>query len=71
YDDLVKGALRGMLDTLDPHSEYMEPRKYSELRKDTEGEYGGVGIVVSVRDGRITVLMPMEDSPGHRAGIRA
>ncbi len=71
YDELVKGALKGMLNTLDPHSEYMEPRKYEELRKDTEGEYGGVGIVVSVRTDRITVVNPMEGSPGFEAGILA
>jgi carboxyl-terminal processing protease len=71
YDDLVRGALKGMLNTLDPHSEYMEPRKYDDLRKDTEGEYGGVGIVVSVRTGRVTVVTPMEGTPGFEAGILA
>ena len=71
YDELVDGALKGMLNTLDPHSEFMEPRKYDNLKKDTEGEYGGVGIVVSVKDGRLTVVAPMEDTPGFRAGIRA
>lgn len=71
YDDLVKGALKGMLNTLDPHSEYMEPRKYDDLKKDTEGEYGGVGIVVSVRTGKVTVVSPMEGSPGFEAGILA
>jgi carboxyl-terminal processing protease len=71
YDELVRGALKGMLNTLDPHSEYMEPRKYDDLRKDTEGEYGGVGIVVSVRTGRVTVVTPMEGSPGYEAGMLA
>ncbi len=71
YDELVKGALKGMLNTLDPHSEYMEPRKYEDLRKDTEGEYGGVGIVVSVRNGKITVVTPMDGTPGFEAGILA
>ena len=41
--ELVYAALRGMLNTLDPHSEFMEPQKFDELRKDTEGQYGGVG----------------------------
>ena len=71
YDTLVKGALKGMLNTLDPHSEYMEPRKYDELRKDTEGEYGGVGLVVSIRSDRITVVTPMEGTPGEKAGVLA
>lgn len=71
YDDLVRGALKGMLNTLDPHSEYMEPRKYDDLKKDTEGEYGGVGIVVSVRSGRVMVVTPMEGTPGYEAGILA
>src|SRR3982751_5525260 len=43
YQELIYGALRGMLNTLDPHSEFMEPVKYDDLRKDTQGEFGGVG----------------------------
>src|SRR6476620_419545 len=48
YQDLIHGALKGMLNTLDPHSEFMEPIKYDELKKDTQGEFGGVGIVVQL-----------------------
>ena len=69
YQDLIHGALRGMLSTLDPHSEFMEPVKYDELKKDTQGEFGGVGIVISIKDGYLTVVSPMEDTPGFRAGI--
>ena len=69
YQDLIHGALRGMLSTLDPHSEFMEPIKYDELKKDTQGEFGGVGIVISMKDGYLTVVAPMEDTPGFRAGI--
>jgi carboxyl-terminal processing protease len=69
YEALINGALKGMLSTLDPHSEFMDPQKYEELRKDTEGAFGGVGIVVGIRDGFVTVVSPIEDSPGHRAGI--
>jgi carboxyl-terminal processing protease len=69
YQDLVYGALKGMLNTLDPHSEFMEPEKYKELQNDTQGAFGGLGIVISMKDNFITVVAPMEDSPGSRAGI--
>ncbi len=69
YQDLMRGALRGMISTLDPHSEYMEPRKFDEMRKDTEGVFGGVGIVVVQKDNFLTVVAPMEDTPSFRAGI--
>ena len=71
YRDLIHGALKGMLSTLDPHSEFMEPPKYDELKKDTQGEFGGVGVVVSTKDGFLTVVAPMEDTPGFKAGILA
>src|SRR6266481_4066043 len=69
YQDLIHGALKGMLNTLDPHSEFMEPIKYDELKKDTQGEFGGVGIVISMKDNFLTVVAPMDDTPGFRAGI--
>ncbi|MBI2928956.1 MAG: S41 family peptidase [Verrucomicrobia bacterium] len=69
YQDLIYGALKGMLNTLDPHSEFMEPVKYDELKKDTEGTFGGVGIVIGLRDNVLTVIAPMEDTPGWKAGI--
>src|SRR6266436_182889 len=69
YQDLVYGALKGMLNTLDPHSEFMEPEKYKELQSDTQGAFGGLGIVISMKDNFITVVAPMEDSPGFKAGI--
>src|SRR3954468_362390 len=69
YQDLVYGALKGMLNTLDPHSEFMEPEKYKELQNDTQGTFGGLGIVISMKDNFITVVTPMEDSPGSRAGV--
>src|SRR5882724_7043716 len=69
YQDLIHGALKGMLNTLDPHSEFMELSKYDELKKDTSGEFGGVGIVISMKDGHVTVVAPMEDTPGFKAGI--
>jgi carboxyl-terminal processing protease len=69
YQDLVRGALKGMLNTLDPHSEYMEPSKFEELKKDTEGAFGGVGLVVNIMSNYVTVVEPIEDTPGQRAGI--
>ncbi len=69
YQELIHGALKGMLSTLDPHSEFMEPVKYDELKKDTQGEFGGVGIVISMKDNFITVVSPMDDTPGFRAGV--
>src|SRR5712691_2498779 len=69
YQELVYGALKGMLNTLDPHSEFMEPEKYKELQNDTQGAFGGLGIVISMKDDYITVVAPMEDTPGAKAGI--
>ncbi|HTG43121.1 MAG TPA: carboxyl-terminal protease, partial [Verrucomicrobiae bacterium] len=58
YQDLIHGALKGMLGTLDPHSEFMEPIKYDDLKQDTQGEFGGVGIVISMKDNFVTVVAP-------------
>ena len=69
YQDLVYAALKGMINTLDPHSEFMEPEKYKELQSDTQGAFGGLGIVISMKENFITVIAPMEDSPGFKAGI--
>jgi carboxyl-terminal processing protease len=69
YRDLVYGALKGMLNTLDPHSEFMEPEQYKELQSDTQGAFGGLGIVVSMKDNFVTVVAPMDNSPGFKAGI--
>src|SRR5882762_6254402 len=71
YQDLVYGALKGMLNTLDPHSEFMEPEKYRELQNDTQGAFGGLGIVIWMKDNFVTVVTPMEDTPGAKAGILA
>src|SRR5918996_4001070 len=69
YQELIHSALKGMLSSLDPHSEFMEPSKYDELKKDTQGEFGGVGIVIHMRDNYLTVVAPMDDTPGFKAGI--
>ncbi len=69
YQELVYGALRGMIDTLDPHSEFLDPDEYKELQSDTEGNFGGLGIIVAMKDNYVTVVAPMEGSPGFKAGI--
>lgn len=69
YQQLVYGALNGMINTLDPHSEFLDPEEYKELQSDTEGNFGGLGIIVAMKGNYITVVSPMEDSPGFKAGI--
>ena len=71
YQELVYGALKGMVGTLDPHSEFLEPEKYKELQDDTQGSFGGLGVVIQSKDNYITVISPIEDTPGFRAGITA
>src|SRR5882724_6034993 len=70
YQDLTYGALKGMLNSLDPHSQFMEPRVYEDMKEDTEGKFGGIGIVISMsKEGFLTVVTPMEDTPGAKAGL--
>jgi carboxyl-terminal processing protease len=69
--DLVQGAIRGMLATLDPHSAYMTPEMYKEIQVETKGEFGGVGIQIGVKDNRLAVIAPIEGTPAQRAGIKA
>jgi len=69
YHSLVEAALKGMVGSLDPHSEFLDVDDYQQLQDDTEGQFGGLGLVVASRDGFITIISPMDDSPGFRAGI--
>jgi carboxyl-terminal processing protease len=66
---LIQGAIKGMLSTLDPHSIYLTPDIYHELKVDTVGKFGGVGLEVTLKDGILTVVSPMEGTPADRAGI--
>ncbi len=69
--ELVYGAIKGMLETLDPHSNFMPPDIYSQLRTDTAGKFGGLGIEVWVnKEGVLTVVTPMEGTPAWKAGIK-
>lgn len=69
YRELIYGALEGMLHSLDPHSSFMDPDMYADMKDDTAGAFGGLGIVVTLRDGVLTIVSPMEDTPGSRAGL--
>ena len=69
YRQLVYSALKGAVGRLDPHSEFLDADSYQELQDDTEGQFGGVGLMVGTKDGQITVIAPMDDTPGSRAGI--
>ena len=68
-NDLVHGAVRGMLKTLDPHSAYMSPEMYKEMRVETKGEFEGLGIQIGIKDQHLTVIAPIEGTPAHAAGI--
>ena len=67
--ELVKGAIKGMLSTLDPHSGYLDPDFYKDLQVQTKGEFGGLGIEITIKDGLLVVVSPMEGSPAEKAGI--
>ena len=69
--DLVYGAIEGMLVSLDPHSGFMPPEIYKEMKVDTRGEFGGLGIEISLRDGVLTIVAPIEDTPASRAGLQS
>ncbi len=70
-DDLVYGAIRGMLNTLDPHSSFLTPEMYKDMQADTHGEFGGLGIEITVKDGVLMIVSPIEDTPAYAAGIQA
>ena len=69
YKELIYNALRGMVGSLDPHSEFLDPERYKALISDTEGQFGGLGIQIGIRDGQLTVIAPIEGTPAFRAGI--
>ncbi len=68
---LMYGAINGMLTALDPHSSFMTPDTFKELKVETKGAFGGLGIEISMKDGVLTVISPIEDTPAQRAGIKA
>jgi carboxyl-terminal processing protease len=70
YDQLAKNAIHGMVETLDPHSEFLEAKDNKEFEEDLTGEFGGIGIEVESRNGRAIVIASLADTPGARAGIQ-
>ena len=68
---VLEDAIRGMISGLDPHSSYLEPEAFQELQEHTSGEFGGVGIEISLEDGFIRVIAPIDDTPAQKAGIKA
>src|SRR5213595_2072297 len=69
YHDLITAALKGMLGSLDPHSQYMDPNDFRDMQEDTRSRFNGLGIEVSIKNGLPTVVTPMEDTPAAKAGI--
>lgn len=69
--NLIRGAIRGMLGTLDPHTVYMSPEVYHELKVDTSGRFDGIGIEVTLRDGWLTIVSPIKGSPAEEAGVQS
>jgi len=69
--DIIYGALEGMLEALDPYSQFLPPDMYQELKVETEGKFGGIGIVIAIKDGVLTIISPLEGTPGYEAGLQA
>ncbi len=68
---LIYGALKGMLATLDPYSQFLDPDSYNELKVETEGEFGGLGIEITIKDDLLTVIAPIDDTPAFHADLRS
>lgn len=67
---LVYGAMNGMLASLDPYSQFLEPAAHDEIRQETEGRFGGIGVEISVRDGVLSVVTALDDTPAYKAGLQ-
>ena len=69
--EIVYSAIKGILESLDPHSSFMPPDMYKDMQTDTKGEFGGIGIEISIKDGFPVVITPIEDTPAFNEGIKA
>lgn len=69
--ELIRSAIKGMVNSLDPHSAYLTPEAYKEFQTETKGEFGGIGIQIGIKEGILTVISPIEDTPAWKAGIKA
>lgn len=70
-NEIINKAIDGLLSNLDAHSSYLNEKKYEELKVQTDGEFGGVGITISMKDGALTIISPIEDTPGDKAGLKS
>ncbi|MBU4343763.1 MAG: S41 family peptidase [Candidatus Omnitrophica bacterium] len=68
---LIYGALKGMLSALDPYSQFMDPDTYNEMKIETEGEFGGIGIEITIKDDLLTIISPIDDTPAYNVGLKA
>lgn len=71
YKDLIYGALKGMLRSLDDYSQFLDPDAYKEVKVETEGEFGGLGIQIAIKDGLLTIIAPIDDTPAYHVGLKA
>ena len=69
--EIVYGALKGMLQSLDPHSQFLDPDVYNEMKVETEGEFGGLGIEITIKDDLLTIITPIDDTPAFKAGLKS
>lgn len=69
--ELIQNAIQGMVENLDPHSSFMPPEAFGDLQDDTKGKFSGIGIVITMKDGILTVVSPIEGTPAYKAGIHA
>ena len=69
--ELIRGAIKGMINSIDPHSAYLLPEAYKELQIETKGEFSGLGIVITMHNNVVTVVSPIEGSPAYEAGVKA
>lgn len=67
---LIEGAINGMLSSLDPHSNYLDPDTFKEMQVETKGSFGGLGIEITIKDGYVTVVSPIEGTPAYKVGIQ-
>ncbi len=68
--DLIYGSLKGMLSSLDPHSQFLDPQDYKDLKTETQGKFGGLGIEITIKDSLLTIITPIDDTPAWRVGLK-
>lgn len=71
FDEIVDKSIDGLLSNLDAHSNFLNKKKFDDLRANTEGEFGGIGITVGLKDGALTIIAPVDDTPGDKAGLKS